>query len=224
MEDKIWYLKQINILKSLPEKELMELGAQCAMSMYKKGDFVYIHEDEPSIYFIKSGSVKIVELFEDGVEHVKEVIEEGEIFGKFIGTEYEQQEQVIAADDCMVCYLPFTQWQHFIQDNTALSYSFIKWIGLRIKRLERRMDSLYFKSTRQRIDELLHDIIQRFGKTGKDGDIIINLKLTHDELAQLTGSSRQSVNSHLNELRDKGLIEYTRNQIIVKPSFTAHRT
>lgn len=219
MENKIWYLKQINILKSLSEKELMALGGQCSMMLYKRGEHVYIQEGDSNIYFIKSGSIKIAVLTEEGSEQIKEIIEAGEIFGRFIDAVSDQQEQVVAVEDCMVCYLPFTNWQNFIKENEALSYSFIKWIGLRIKKMERKMDSLYFKNSRQRIAESLQDIIQRFGKPDAEGNTVLNLNLTHDEMAQLTGTSRQSVNMFMNELRDKGWIEYRRNKLVVKPTF-----
>lgn len=219
MENKIWYLKQINILKSLSERELMVLGGQCAMSLYKKGDHVYIREGDSNIYFIKSGSIKVAVITEGGSEQIKEIIEAGEIFGKFIDSISDQHEHVVAAEDCMVCYLPFANWQNFIKDHAALSYSFIKWIGFRIKKMERKMDSLYFKNTRQRISESLQDIIQRFGKPDPEGNLVLNLNLTHDEIAQLTGTSRQSVNLFMSELRDKGWIDYRRNKMIVKPNF-----
>lgn len=219
MENKIWYLKQINILKSLSEKELMALGGQCSMVLYKRGEQVFIQEGDSNIYFIKSGSIKVVVLTEQGSEQIKEIIEAGEIFGRFIDAVSDQQEQVVAVEDCMVCYLPFTNWQNFIKENSALSYSFIKWIGLRIKKMERKMDSLYFKNSRQRIAESLLDIIQRFGKPAAEGNTILNLNLTHDEIAQLAGTSRQSVNVFMNELRDKGWIDYRRNRLIVKPTF-----
>jgi CRP/FNR family transcriptional regulator, cyclic AMP receptor protein len=222
MEDKIWYLKNINLFKSLPEQHIMELGAQCSMMKYTKGDIVYIQKEEPTIYFLKSGSVKVVSLFDDGHEQVKDIIEAGEIFGKFIGEETGQQEQVMATDDCLVCFLSYAAWQEFIKDHAELSYSFIKWIGLRIKRVERKMDALYFKNSQQRIAQTLLDIIQRFGKLSDTGDIIVNLTLTHDELAQLAGSSRQTVTVFLNELREAGVLEYKRNKFIVKPAFNKH--
>lgn len=218
METKIWSLKQINILKSLSEEEIMKLATQCSMTVHQRGESIYLPQSDTNIYFLKSGSIKVVSI-EDEAERIKEVIEAGEIFGRFIDTQMPQLEQVIAVEDCMVCFLPFEAWQNFIKDSPALSYSFLKWIGLRIKKMERKMDSLYFKTTRQRIAEALLDMIQRFGKPDSELNIILNFNLTHDEIAQLTGTSRQSVNMFLNELRVRGFIDYRRNKVVIRPSF-----
>lgn len=219
MEDKFWYLKQINILKCLPEKDLMLLGAQCSMMEYKKGEVVYLPESQTNIYFIKSGSVKVFNQLEDGGERLNEVIETGDIFGKFTGVEGNPDEQVVAVEDCLVCFISFDKWQEFIKGHPALSLSFIKWAGLRLKRLERKMDSLYFKSSRQRIAEQVNDIINRFGKPDSKGNRVVSINLKHEEIAQLSGTSRQNVNTYLNELRAKGYIEYDRYSMIVRPAY-----
>lgn len=219
MEDKIWYLKDINVLKSLKEDDLMRLGAICSMMQYRKGESIYMFEDTTNVFFLKSGSVKVMSVDADGNNHVQELLEAGEIFGKFIDEQADRQLKVIAAEDCLVCYLPFEKWQDFIKDHPALSLSFIKWAGSRIKRLESKVDSLYFKPSRQRIAEKLMDTIMRFGKKDESGNVIVSLSLTHDEIAQLTGTSRQNVNTYLNELREKGLIDYDRTSINVKPAY-----
>lgn len=197
----------------------MHLGAVCSMMQYRKGESIYMFEDTTNVFFLKSGSVKVMSIDADGNNHVQELLEAGEIFGKFIDEQADRQLKVIAAEDCLVCYLPFEKWQDFIKDHPALSLSFIKWAGSRIKRLESKVDSLYFKPSRQRIAEKLMDTIKRFGKKDESGNVIVSLSLTHDEIAQLTGTSRQNVNTYLNELREKGLIDYDRTSINVKPAY-----
>lgn len=90
-------------------------------------------------------------------------------------------------------------------------------MGFLIKRLERKMDLLYFKDARTRVVELLVDLARRMGKPEQD-TTEISAKLTHEEIAQLTGNSRQSVTTILNSLREEGLIDYDRNKIKVKNS------
>jgi CRP-like cAMP-binding protein len=215
MEDRIWYLKHINILEDLSKQQLMELGAHCSMTHYSRDEIVYLPGSNSQIYFLKAGSIKLISLSEAGKEIVKEVIRPGEIFGKIINSDPDIPEQAKTLEDSMVCYLPYERWQEFVANNLTLNIKIAKWMGLRIRRLERKMDTLYFKESNDRIVELLNDLASRMGNANDTGDIEIRLKLTHKELGQLSGTSRQSVTTFLSVLRDKGLIFYDRKRIIL---------
>ena len=193
----------------------MSLGAQCEMNKYKKGDTVYLTGNSKNIYFLKIGSIKLSSHTEDGKEIISEVLKGGEIFGKYLGEGVTRQEEATALDDVMVCYMPFEKWMEFIHIHTVLNVQIFKWVGFRIKRLERKLETLYFKDSKTKVTELLIDLSQRLGRnTGTD--VLINVSLTHEEIAKLTGTGRQSVTTILNKLREDGLIEYNRNKIILK--------
>jgi CRP/FNR family cyclic AMP-dependent transcriptional regulator len=218
MEDKIWYLKEINILKNLSESQRMKLGSCCSMTNFKQGELIYLPGDIKNIYFLKFGSIKLVTQKKNEGETIKDVIEKGEIFGKCFGGENEESgEEAIALEDSMVCYLAYANWHEFLKENLDLNLSILKWAGLRIKRLERRMDTLYFKPTSERIKDILADLAKRVGKRDvSSGQVTIPVHLTHEELGQLTGCSRQNVTTVLNEMREKGFIDYTRNKLVIR--------
>ena len=218
MEDKIWYLKSINVLKNLSEPQRMKLGSYCSMTNFKQGELIYLPGDLKNIYFLKKGSIKLVTQKSNGEEIIKDVLEKGEIMGKCFGGENEElNEEAVALEDSMVCYLSYENWQEFLNENLDLSLSILKWTGLRIKRLERRIDTLYFKPTTERVKDILADLAKRLGKKDPiSGNIIIPIHLTHEELGQLTGCSRQNVTAILNEMREKDFIEYTRNKLIIR--------
>ena len=215
MEDKIWYLKQINILVDLTKDQIMSLGMQCAMNKYKKGDAVYFPGDSKNIYFLKIGSIKLSSHTEDGKEVISEVLTAGEIFGKYLGEGIQPQEEATALDEVMVCYMPFEKWREFVQINTALNVKIFKWVGFRIMRLERKLERLYFKDSKTKVIELLVDLSQRLGKKAGT-DTLINVSLTHEEIAKLTDTGRQGVTTILNNLREDGVIDYDRNKIVIK--------
>lgn len=219
MEDKIWYLKEINILRNLPDEKRSILGSLCSMTKFGQGEMIYLPGDLRNIYFLKAGSIKLATVSESGEEITKDILQKGEIFGKCFGGEGGiKTEEAIALEDVTVCYLPFEHWQKFLSENLDLNLSIIKWSGFRIRRMERKMESLYFKSATDRIKDTLKDLAERLGKKDTSGDTTISIHLTHEDLAQLTGSSRQNVTSILNQLRKEGFIDYARNKFIVKSS------
>lgn len=218
MKDKIWYLKQINILEDLTKEQIMSLGMQCSMNEYKKGEPVYLPGDSHNIYFLKVGSIKLSSQTEDGKEIINEVLKTGEIFGKYLGEGVTRNEEATALGEVMVCYMPYEKWQEFVRIHAALNIKIVKWVGFRIKRLERRLDTLYFKDVKTKVIELLIDLGQRIGKkTG--ADTLITVSLTHEEIAKLTGASRQGVTTILNDLREEDNIDYDRNRLLLKAVF-----
>ncbi len=220
-ESKIWYLSQINILKGLSKDQLMELGSLCGMQTLQRGERLYLPGKPNDIYFLKKGSVKLVTHSNEGEELIQEIIQVGEIFGRLHTDDVSSgMESAVAMDEIIVCFLTVNQWQDYVSKNISLNIKVLKWIGLKIRRVERKMDLLYFKDARTRVIELLTDLAHQIGKP-KGEHIELKVRLTHEEIAQLTGNSRQSVTTLMNTLREEGLIDYDRNRITVNQPLSA---
>ena len=100
-------------------------------------------------------------------------------------------------------------------ENKELSFKILKLIGLRLMKLERKLELLVFKDARTRIIEFLKDAAAWKGK--KVGmETMIHTKLTHKDIASLTGTSRQTVTTILNELKDQNLINFDRRKILIR--------
>jgi len=185
---------------------------------YKKNEYIYF-EDEPSkyIYLIASGRVKVGSYKEDGKEVVKAILSTGEIFGELaLAGEEKRQDFAQALDDnTSICSMSIIDMQKLMANNQPLNLKIIKLIGMRIKKLERRIDSLVFKDARSRIVEFLRDMALEKGK--KVGyEIMFKNYLTHKDIASLTGTSRQTVTTVLNDLKDKNLINFDRRRFLIR--------
>ena len=100
-------------------------------------------------------------------------------------------------------------------DDKELSLKIYKLIGLKIRRLERKIELLVFKDARTRIIEFLKEAAAWKGK--KVGfETMIPTKLTHKDIANLTGTSRQTVTTILNELKENNLINFDRRKILIR--------
>jgi CRP-like cAMP-binding protein len=114
-----------------------------------------------------------------------------------------------------VCPMTLEDMQNLMANNKPLSFKMLKLIGLRLRKTERRLESLVFKDARTRIIEFLKDEADEKGK--KVGfETMIKSHLTHKDIAALTGTSRQTVTTVLNELRDKNIINFDRRQILIR--------
>jgi CRP-like cAMP-binding protein len=102
-----------------------------------------------------------------------------------------------------------------MKENRELSFKMLKFVGLRLMKLERKLELLVFKDARTRVVEFIKDAASWKGKK-VGNETLIQTKLTHQDIASLTGTSRQTVTTILNDLKDKNLINFDRKRILVR--------
>lgn len=215
---RIWYLKQFNLLKTLEKEELEILDQGPPMNRYKKGDLVMFPDaDDPYISFLKKGTVKVGSYTEAGYEDLKYLVKEGHIFGELalVGKE-NPDEFAIAVEECLICRIEVPTMRLLMDRNPNLKDALLQLMGERINKLEKRLESILFKTSRTRIADFLIDYIREFGKKEDDGTIRVRNNLTFTDIARLTSTSRQTVNMMMSELRKEGILDYDREWIWLK--------
>ena len=214
----IWFFENVDLYELLCPHKVPSMKDKHTFHYFKKNEYVYF-EDEPSkyIYLIASGRVKIGSYKEDGTEAIKAILGAGEIFGELaLAGEERRQDYAQALDDnTTVCPMNIQDMQELMANNQPLNLKIIKLIGIRIKKLERRIDSLIFKDAKTRIIEFLREMALEKGK--KVGfEVMFRNYLTHKDIASLTGTSRQTVTTVLNELKEKNLINFDRRRFLIR--------
>jgi CRP-like cAMP-binding protein len=214
----LWYFEDIDLYNILCPHKVPNMQEKHVFHKFKKDDFIYF-EDEQSehIYLIAEGRVKIGSYTEDGKEVTKAILSGGEIFGELalIGQEKHTDFAQAMDNNTTICPMNIDDMHELMAHNKALSLKIYKLLGLRIKKLERKVESLVFKDSRTRIVEFLRDWANEKGK--KVGfETMMKNYLTHKDIAALTGTSRQTVTTILNELKDKNIINFDRRRILVR--------
>lgn len=217
-ESKLWHLENFNLLKALSIIEKMKMSKKVRDSKIKKNDYIYFPEDpSSSIFFLKKGRVKIGSYSDDGKEIIKAILGPGEIFGEMslIG-EGKRKDFAMALDsNVLLCALSMDDMEQMMEGNSSLSLKITKLIGFRLQKTERRLESLIFKDARTRIIDFIVDSGKENGKEiGKE--ILVKHNLTHQDIANLTATSRQTVTTVLNELKEENLIHLERNQFLIR--------
>ena len=184
---------------------------------YKREQFIYMPDDSANhIYMIVRGRVKIGHYLESGEEVLSAILTTGEIFGELaMAGEEKRKDFAQAMEETTICPLTTEELKELMYENKELSFKILKLIGLRIMKLERKLELLVFKDARTRIVEFLKDAAAWKGK--KVGfETMIQTNLTHKDIASLTGTSRQTVTTILNELKERNLINFNRKQILIR--------
>lgn len=217
-ESKLWFFENVDLYELLCPRKVSTLETNHTIHHFLKNDYIYF-ENDPSdyIYLIASGRVKIGSIREDGKEVIKAVLGQGEIFGEMglAGEDYRSDFALALDEDTQICPMSIGDMKKLMLDNKPLNLKIIKLIGLRVKKLERKIESLLFKDARTRIIEFLRDMALEKGK--KVGfETMFRNYLTHKDIASLTGTSRQTVTTVLNELKEKNIINFDRRRFLIR--------
>ena len=217
-ETKLWHLENFNLFKTLSAFELVKMSTKVKHNKVKKDEYIYFPEDpSSSIFFLKKGRVKIGSYSDSGKEIIKAILNPGEIFGELslVGQEKRNDFAIALDKDIIVCSLGISDMEKMIEANPLIGIKVTKLIGFRLQKIERRFESLVFKDARTRIVDFIIDLGKDIGKEiGKE--ILVKHNLTHMDMANLTATSRQTVTTVLNELKEQNLIHLERNQFLIR--------
>lgn len=216
-----WVFEDINLFSILCPHKFKEYQKTHTFKNYIKNEYVYF-EDETSdkVYLIHSGKVKIGYYTESGEEIVIAILSKGEIFGeKAIFGEDKRNEFALSIDNkTFICPITSNVMMSLIKDNTEFSLRIYKFIGIRFKKLERRLQVLLYKDTKTRLKEFLKELKDEYGTTVSENDKKTRIEhpYTQKDIATLIGTSRPTLNILLNELQDEGYLTFERNKIILQ--------
>jgi CRP/FNR family transcriptional regulator len=206
---KYWFLEGFNLFKKLGMINMMKICKILEMENIPKGQVIDLSKEEHkgNIFFIKKGTVKIVNSKNDTVKYI---VKRGNIFGELAiyNKEAVAEEVAYALEDCVICYIESEQMEELMEKHKSLKNGVLKIYGLRIQKLERRLHDLLYKDSTTRIKEFIIDYLEEFGETNEAGKLIAKNLLSHKEIANLTNTSRQTVSNVMSTMRKEGVVDY----------------
>ncbi|MGG4495914.1 Crp/Fnr family transcriptional regulator [Brevibacillus reuszeri] len=214
--DKSKFLSRIDLFQKLSTEELMQIEPIAPMNTIKKGTIIASPQHGGKLlYLVKSGMVRLYKLSEGGKELTVDLLRVGHIFGE-IGSFTISSENMYAEawEDCVICTINKPQFEQLMREKPELALHFIEIISTRLKEVEEMMEHMAYGSVRKRLLYLLHKLSEKFGSgfsMGENEDtdrkwIELEVKLTHQELASIMGSIRETVTEQLTELAAEGIV------------------
>jgi CRP-like cAMP-binding protein len=216
MNEKIWYLKRCDLFSRLTPMQKRRLESGAAMRPFKRHEIIYFPtEPGQSVLVLAKGRVKIKTLTPEGQETILAFIGEGEIFGELALVDPEpRNEYAEAVDESLVLLVPRDDMLWLMNQRPDIALHVTKLLGFRRRRIENRLRNILFRSNRERIVGLLVELLESHGKQ-EGGQWEITLPLSHQDLANLIGSTRETVTLTLSRLQYEGLIKVQRRRLVV---------
>lgn len=218
-ETKYWHLSQFQLSRRLSRHEMIHMCNSLVMKHFKRGLQIGLENNATkNVYFLKKGTIKIVSLCSNGEELIRDIIKKGDIFGILGLLQGESEDDyAVAMEDTVVCIIDAATLQKMMSENQNLNNYIFKLAGIRIKKLERRLESLIYKDAKTRVQEFVFDYLNEFGI--ESGEFVVaDFLLNNKDIGRLTSTSRQTVNKTLNHLRTKGIIDFDNNALKIRKS------
>ncbi len=196
---------------------LEEMGIATADRTYAPGDAVYREgEYGDALYVLVSGVMKLFRPYSGSKEATLRLLRDWDIFGHlaFAG-EARQRAYAEAVTDCVVTKVPKIFVERAVRQEPRVAFKIMTLLELRLVQYEELVKCLLPRETEVRLANLLPILAQKFGER-QDGAVIIDLRLTHQDLAAMVASTRESVTKVLNEMRNRDLIEVEAGRITLK--------
>ncbi|WP_420388408.1 Crp/Fnr family transcriptional regulator [Roseivirga sp.] len=216
-EMKYWYLKNFDLFSDLNKEQINDLSEVARFVRMKKGQSIYFATEQGrKLYFLINGKVKISEIDGFGNELIKNIVLGGDHFGELSNTDVKQTQEFaeILSSEVIVCIFNQKDFEEIMQKHPVLALSFAKRMAEKLRGLENRYTNLVFKDVKARLKSFLVEWANREGKLDENGTVIKNY-LTHSEIANIISSSRQTVTTLINELKEEGVILYSRKVITI---------
>jgi CRP/FNR family transcriptional regulator len=168
-----------------------------------------------SVWFVRSGIVKLSKESEEGRELTLGFFTKDQLFGELaVVSDAPHDTRCEAYEDALLLEVPKDDFVRVMMRAPGLALRLVRLVGERRQRLENRVESLLFKSAHARLAGLFLDLAQDFGVRDSRG-VIVNLKLTHREIASLIGATRETVSFAILDLRRDKLVETEGKRVIL---------
>ncbi|MDI6710032.1 MAG: Crp/Fnr family transcriptional regulator [Bacillota bacterium] len=210
-------LKRVTLFADLPPEALAAVASLTRERPYRKGHIIFL-EGEPgeAVFLLRRGRVKLTRRTADGREHTLHLVNPGEVFAEvviFDGGPYPATAEVI--EDAVVGIIANRDLDRLTLEQPSLALAFLKIMARRLRQAQDKVMSLALHDVTRRVITGLLMLAEDYG-VPEAGGTRINLDLTNQELGNLVGASRESVNRTLSELRQAGLIELDRQRIVIR--------
>ena len=217
MENNVWYFENFNFYNILCPFKLEDHSKKTPHKIYHKNEFLFM-EEEPctNIFLIDKGKVKISQYDKEGNERVITFLGKGQILGQLalLGQNRYRVFAEVMEEGTQVCEMSVAKAKALTRDYVPFAIEMNRRIDGHIRRLERRIEILLSKNVKTRLIEFIKDLAIDYGRNRDEG-IWISHELTQSDIASIIGTSRKSTSLLLNELADKGFIEFDRKHIFI---------
>ena len=211
------YLERIPMFSGLHKEELELLSKYEVEKTYQKGESIFFEGDPgKAVYYIKRGKIKLYKTSLEGREVTLNILGPGSIFAEvtmFSDLDYPATAMVL--EDVLVGMIRNEDLEKIVRENGNIALSLIKELNRRLYYAQVKIKDMALHDVNGRVAKVLLDLAYRYGKKNSRG-IQIDLKMTKTEIANIVGTSRETVSRSLSQLKNDEVIDMKGKLVFIK--------
>ena len=213
-------LRRVPLFSDLPEEDLEKLARVAVRKTYPKENVIFFEQDEgDSLFIISRGSVKVAKISDEGKEVILAILGPGEFFGDMSLLDNQPRSAtVIAVEETEVSAIRRKEFLSQIQENPQLAVKLMSVLSQRLREANRKIGNLALLDVYGRLARILMDFAKIEGRKLDNGRIAFR-RPTHQAIANMIGTSRETVTRTLGDLHRRGYIQISGKEIVIQDQF-----
>ncbi|MEW6109459.1 MAG: Crp/Fnr family transcriptional regulator [Nitrospirota bacterium] len=213
--------KNIQLFSSLSDKELHQISSKMPVRQFRKNEIILYEEDTNEfMYIILEGKVKIIQISEDGKETILAMHKAGDFFGEMALIDGKTMPATVtAAENTLTSIISRKDFYALIHAQSKVFEKLLEILCARLRESWERIQILNFKSASDRLKMLFFMLSEEYGNKTTEG-VTLNIKLTHQDIANMTGITRETVTRVIDRWQKDKEIAILKNKFIhLNPDF-----
>lgn len=216
--EKLGLLNEVALFDGLSEADMAAIGHATTMTHCVRGQQILSPDDAPDrIHIIKKGRVRVYRVTTDGKQLTLDIHERGTILGdmSLLGQSRLPEAFADAIDEAVICTITPDQLRALIERFPTIGVNLVRHLSGRLQSAERELESLAYQRVDQRLARKLLDLARRFGSP-TDRGTLIDARLTQQELAEMIGTTRETLAHTLSDFRRRGLLSTDQHRVVIR--------
>ncbi|NDC41948.1 MAG: Crp/Fnr family transcriptional regulator [Chitinophagia bacterium] len=217
MEDQLLIIRKNDFLAQLSPTDYEMLNITSNFIAAEKDTYIYFDvQQQHRLYFVKEGFVKLGHIDDDGNELVKDILKQGDIFGQITLERGNASGEFARAhkQHAILCSFTVTDFRRLLSARPDLAIAFSRKVGQQLKKVENRILNLLQKDVRSRLLYFFWILADELTNVPKN-EVTLENFFTHDDIARLTGTSRQTATTLINQFAEEGIVTVDRKNIVI---------
>ena len=213
------FIRRVPLFATLSDSEFQSIDHIFVIRAYRKNQIIFLEEETGNyMYIVLAGKVKVTKTTSGGKETILAIHKPGDFFGEMALLDGKTSPATVSAmEDCRIASIGKADFQRFLMHHEKIVLQIIQVLCARLRTVWSQIQALSYSSADARIRAGILQLARKHGVPDARG-IIIDLKITHQELAEMVGTSRETVTRAVARLAKKGILQVDQRRMILLDS------